>query len=706
MESKIKRKATIGIVMAAIIVIALMVIAPGISAREVNSTNSVIIIGEESIKFENITNGVVMGPTSDIGATGKNSTIINFNIDIDTTEYENELIQAGYLVYDNSATSFIIYFNRPLLTLETLNTEGEEVTSCTKDESINISVKTNLENINDSGNILEVDFKITDPKGLARDQNGISLNAAGNAEINFDGVDEVGEYTVYVITDDATCNKLSASSASITFDVTESGVTMISNIDSQAKTGEIIFTGTTNPKEKVNLTVDSGVKENVYFVGGKGQLNVDKRGNEDLINVTSLKTGSFSFVCSFSETGNYAIKAIDEEGNSARVTISIVNEIVTVKTSKDFYCIGEEVEIFGNSNVGDTASISIDGELEGNATIKADGTFSYKWISSGVIGSHKVTVEIANLPDSDDIADATASFILTSSELTVTLNKNVVALEDSFIISGFAKGMYQVEVITFAPRGNSDNRLDGQTYGKGYTIYVISVSQTNGYFEGKIDISAEADCGAHYLAVMEKGNDGYYGSNGTAFSLSSAISSYSFVNKMQSQMIEMLKDATIDAVASDDLFFETTIKVEIPSIAINPISEAYVEETLTISGTYNRENRPLTMTIERIGQYPSTIYSSSLTAENNTFNVDIDTNRWQLGKYIIKVDDSDGYSDEIEITILAQPIPTVPQPTPIVTQMPTSSTAEPSSTEEPGFEAVFAIAGLLSIAYLVLRKRK
>jgi len=47
----------------------------------------------------------------------------------------------------------------------------------------------------------------------------------------------------------------------------------------------------------------------------------------------------------------------------------------------------------------------------------------------------------------------------------------------------------------------------------------------------------------------------------------------------------------------------------------------------------------------------------------------------------------------------AAPKPTVP-PT-------VAPTAAPTPTpEEPGFEAVFAIAGLLAIAYVVLRKKK
>lgn len=50
------------------------------------------------------------------------------------------------------------------------------------------------------------------------------------------------------------------------------------------------------------------------------------------------------------------------------------------------------------------------------------------------------------------------------------------------------------------------------------------------------------------------------------------------------------------------------------------------------------------------------------------------------------------------------PTPTLtPVPTPVATPAPTTPTPTP---EEPGFEAIFAIAGLLAIAYLMLRKKR
>ena len=64
--------------------------------------------------------------------------------------------------------------------------------------------------------------------------------------------------------------------------------------------------------------------------------------------------------------------------------------------------------------------------------------------------------------------------------------------------------------------------------------------------------------------------------------------------------------------------------------------------------------------------------------------------------------DGDGYFDIGEI--IAGAAPNDPDDYPGATAAPAATTTP--TPEEPGFEAVFAIAGLLAIAYLVLRKKE
>jgi len=66
--------------------------------------------------------------------------------------------------------------------------------------------------------------------------------------------------------------------------------------------------------------------------------------------------------------------------------------------------------------------------------------------------------------------------------------------------------------------------------------------------------------------------------------------------------------------------------------------------------------------------------------------------------YMIKADDGDGNTDTVTVEIVTA-APTA-EPTVAPTEVPTAT------PEPPGFEAAFAIAGMLAIAYLVLRKRR
>jgi PGF-CTERM protein len=105
-----------------------------------------------------------------------------------------------------------------------------------------------------------------------------------------------------------------------------------------------------------------------------------------------------------------------------------------------------------------------------------------------------------------------------------------------------------------------------------------------------------------------------------------------------------------------------------------------------------------------------------------TFTATFDTTGVPTGTYIVKADDGDGHTDEVEVFItgaeveemkvavekaaevakeIIEEITATPEPTPKPTPAPTP---EPTP-KPPGFEAIFAIVGLLAVAYL-LRRRK
>jgi len=153
------------------------------------------------------------------------------------------------------------------------------------------------------------------------------------------------------------------------------------------------------------------------------------------------------------------------------------------------------------------------------------------------------------------------------------------------------------------------------------------------------------------------------------------------------------KDSGIAAISvkSRGFMSGTTAIVVIPAptyVKLGTIKNVGVGEPLAVSGTTNREEGH-SMLITAKGPTELTPAIAPVKADGK-FNATIDTSTAKEGTYLVKVDDGDGHTDEASVTIGAAK----PSPLPTPTPMP-----------EPTFEAVFAIADLLAVAYL-LRKRR
>jgi PGF-CTERM protein len=747
----------IGILIAAIMLASVMVAMmpavyagepyglPGATGRPFGgSSNATAIIGERGLKITDtggknpVTSGSIQGITGTSSETVAPIPLTGALVDT----VGKGLVSGSYKVIDaGGVTQANVTFVSPIMTVQT-KIGDDVVTSVAKGSEINLSATTNLYLINASvGNLSSTfDYKLTDPNGVEIDKGGknilgasislknVSVESAGKNTtiLNTSGF-TVGTYTLYIKTNKSTCNGLEADSGTsgITFSVTEPGVTINADKTEQGKYGEIVFTGTATPKSQVNLTISSGTAGNVYWKAGKGDVTIttDTVGTSDVNNGLSIivpKEGTYTAVANFTDTGAYTIKAtLIATGDTDTVNVNIIALTATVTTDKTSYVVGEEAKITGTVTRGNYAVIAVGGTFKKSVTVTAAKTFEYKWDTTGyATGSYRIEVWVNDTSQTakpTTAADATTSVLVTSATLTAEIDRATAAVGDDIVISGTAPGATEVDILAISPKGASGTGLDGSSglsaTANSWTVGVSSVDYT---FSKKITISKDADTGSHLVVVVAPGGDQIYGANTSATDIWKAIAPYKIEGKTQAQLVAILQDATINAAGSDDLMFSTYLKVESPTIALNPLAATAVGEPLEITGTCNREKYPILITVS---QGDVTLFTTSVTVSNGTFSATADTTGWAVGTYTVKADDGDGHTDDTTVEIVTA----VPTATPTVTPTPTATptptvaptpaptptpTATPTPTPTPGFEAVFAIAGLLAVAYLVLRRRK
>ena len=398
--------------------------------------------------------------------------------------------------------------------------------------------------------------------------------------------------------------------------------------------------------------------------------------------------------------------------------------------------IGETVTIKGVATAGDDVDILIDDAYDANVDdngdeidIDANKEFEADWDTGGYMpGSYTIKAYIdcagtlaAGLPAGEK-EEGSTTIRLVAPGLTAEQPRNVVAETDDYEIKGTATGVDDVDIVLVGPKGY---RAGG--FGVANGLLITSASVTDNEFSEEITMGgAGFDTGLWTVLVLSPGRDTTYGDLGvaaTAGNLDAATGAAMFAGKTTTQIIALLKSRTVDVADSDDILKSFTFKVESGRVDLDPVAAVKVGDPLNITGTTNRESGTM-ITISRFAG-PSDLPAALAkvewpTGDTGVFTATIDTTGAAVGTYTILADDGDGNTDTIDVEILtevpvaeptAEPTAT-PEPTakPTAAPAPTAApTAEPTAEptpEPPGFEVVFAIAGMLAIAYLVLRKRR
>jgi|Deesub1362A_J573_1020465.scaffolds.fasta_scaffold04154_3 PGF-CTERM protein len=151
--------------------------------------------------------------------------------------------------------------------------------------------------------------------------------------------------------------------------------------------------------------------------------------------------------------------------------------------------------------------------------------------------------------------------------------------------------------------------------------------------------------------------------------------------------------------ASDDVIDQVTIElkpavadIQVMSVDVSPAS-VKVGETATVTAVVKNlgvaeGTKTITLSVNGV----ATMQEEVTLAPGESTTLTFEITKTQAGTYTIDVD---GVSKTLTVKEEVKPTATTPAPT---TPTPTP--------KQPGFEAVFAIVGLLAVAYLVLRQRK
>ena len=427
---------------------------------------------------------------------------------------------------------------------------------------------------------------------------------------------------------------------------------------------------------------------------------------------------------------------VDVEVTEIEVTFDIPSTAV----------IGEEVEIKGAISAGDKVYIVIeDANIVFKKAVDENNEFEVKWKTEGLTtGSYTIDVfidppfvtkdnwdKVKTYEGKDE--DGKTSIRLVSGALNATQPRKVIAEGDDYTIEGTATGVDNVDIILIGPKGYARG-ADKTSIENGLEIKASSVDK-NDEFDEDITMTEGLDTGMWLALVLSPGRDGEYGdlrkTSGESVG-AGEIEAEMFGDlrgKDQAQILSIIQDRTIGRAGSDDLLIPLSFKVESAYVRFNPAETVTIGEPLNVSGTTNREPDTLITISTFAGPMDLPVGIAEVewpTPEEGVFEATIDTTDAVPGTYTLEADDGDGNTDTVTVEILATgatpaptPLPTGVTPTPAPTAAPETPTPAPATATPapatptptpkptPGFGAsVFTIAGLLAIAYLVLRRRK
>jgi hypothetical protein len=545
----------------------------------------------------------------------------------------------------------------------------------------------------------------------------------------------IGAYTFKVKTKSENACGLEAESAVKDLKIIKGTISIEAETTSTVEldTLKLTVTGVSGDPISVNATP---LSKNVIFKEGIDDTPTGANFHGNWFTDTIDADGIRKYAVEFNDTGTYTIKVTvtggDRAGDSDTADITVLEKEVTFDLP-DEVVIGDKITIKGTATSGTYVSVYIDDTLYKKLVniVIEDNEFSQEVKTTDVGMDVPGSVRLKAWIDCDKAAgedrptrspDGEDAILLSKPTLSAELSVPSVALEDDFKVEGTARGQTEVTILCVPPKGGGGKSLLDKG-DKGLSPRKASVSTTDDTYSKKMTVQEDATAGYYDIYVMCAGMDGEWGMTGQE-SLEAALNqkfhipslTTGIINTKTQTEIEDILEALVTTAGADDLMEKMRLKVETAYVKLDPVADVTAGEPLVVDGTSNRQQGYV---IVVTCKGPVELAPKTVKVENDTFGCVFDTTGALTGEYIVKADDGDGHVDEAEVFItgagvaeiveeveeVVEEITATPAPTLAPTPAPTAAPTPEATPKPPGFEAIFAIAGLLAVAYLVLKRK-
>jgi hypothetical protein len=526
---------------------------------------------------------------------------------------------------------------------------------------------------------------------ISRDISGVDIRD-GKIMLNMSDLDvEEGRYTI-VLEDSAT-----GVDKKLNFEVEPREIEI--DVDDEIVKGETveIIVKSAFSNKKARLLIDDGDVFNQSVI-------LNEEGEKMLRwNTRNATLGKHEIRIKVDVDGDDEFGGYEDE--EASCYIEIIEGGVTVE-APDEVILGNPVLIEGTSTYGDYAVILIDGIYVDKAKIYRN-KFEYEYKTVGALeGPKKVEVfidapiefgigeEVSEEWTRENNIDADTEFtVIESHELTLDIPQ-ITAEGDAVLINGTAAGVDNVYLLVL-------NR-------KGEVIfpYAAKATATPVDGDGKWDEKLiEPDIGTYTAIVLLKGMDG----------VTEAIYDGKWMigdeSKTLDQRIAIVEDK-IKGAGSDDIFVKKGFKVVNSELKLE-LEDIALGDNLTIVARTNVKDGVIAW-IRVLKEGSKERETKTVKVENGTIIAGFDTNKFSNGRWEVSVNIPDRCSDRGIVNITAETSTPASGATPnaTVTSSVTPTPSAISVPEEkgeapiPGFELVFSLVLLITVAYLIRAKAR